>query len=95
MSVRPIRGRQLVIVGIAVTVLVGAGLWLHTLWVWRGLTDYPMEHPRDIPTAVAVGQDGVVWFTLDFADAIGVFRQGRIQRVPKGRDNLEPLVGAM
>jgi virginiamycin B lyase len=91
MIARPIRRRHLVIAGIALTALVGAGVWLHTIWVWRGLTEYPMSHPRDIPTAVAVGRDGVVWFTLDFADAIGVLRQGRIQRVPKGRDNLEPL----
>ena len=91
MIVRSIRGRHLVTAGVALTVLVGAGLWLHSLWVWRGFTDYPMSHSRDIPTTVAVSQDGAVWFTLDFADAIGVLRQGRIQRVPKGRDNLEPL----
>ena len=91
MIVRSIRGRHLVTAGVALSVLVGVGFWLHSLWVWRGFTDYPMSHARDIPTTVAVGQDGAVWFTLDFADAIGVLRQGRLQRVPKGRDNLEPL----
>ncbi len=91
MSLLRIRRHHLMLVGVLIVALVAAALWLHSLWIWRGFTDYRMEQPRDIPTAVAVGMDGAVWFTIDFADAIGVFKQNRIQRIPKGRENFEPL----
>jgi len=91
MSLTGIRRRYLVIVGIFGTTLVGGALWLHSLWIWRGFTEYRMERARDIPTAVAVGSDGAVWFTIDFGDAIGVLRQDRIHRIPKGSENFEPL----
>jgi virginiamycin B lyase len=45
----------------------------------------------DIPTAVAAAPDGGVWFTIEFSDAIAVFRNGKIERFPKGTQNLEPL----
>src|SRR5262249_39611033 len=44
-----------------------------------------------IPTAIAVAPDGAVWFTIEFSDTIGVFRNGRIEKIPKGRQNFEPL----
>ncbi len=50
-----------------------------------------MLRKTDIPTAVAVARDGAIWFTLEFSDAIGVFRNGRIERLPKGSQNVEPL----
>ena len=91
MMVAGLGRRHLVIVGILGAGLVGATLWLHSLWIWRGFAEYRMERARDIPTAVAVGPDGAVWFTIDFGDAIGVLRQDRIQRIPKGSENFEPL----
>jgi virginiamycin B lyase len=45
----------------------------------------------DIPAAVAVASNGAVWFTIEFSDAIAVFRNGKIDRLPKGNQNLEPL----
>jgi virginiamycin B lyase len=45
----------------------------------------------DIPTAVAVAPNGAVWFTIEFSDAIGVFQSGKIDRIHKGSQNLEPL----
>ena len=87
-----IRRRHIVIVAVVATAVLTAGaLWLHSLWVWRGFTEYSMERERDIPTAIAVSRDGAVWFTLDFADAIGVLRDGRIERIRKGREAFEPL----
>ena len=91
MSFTTIRRRHVIIAGVLGVVIVGAALWLHSMWIWRGITEYRMHGERDIPTAVAVAPDGTVWFTIDFSDAIGVFRQGRIQRIPKGRENFEPL----
>ncbi len=53
--------------------------------------EYRMLVRTDIPTALAVAPDGAVWFTIEFSNAIGVFRSGRIERLPKGIQNLEPL----
>jgi virginiamycin B lyase len=68
------------------------------LTVWRltpssppRVIEYPMLVSTDIPTAVAVGPDGAVWFTIEMSDAIGILRQGKIHRLPKGTPNLEPL----
>jgi len=82
----------LMVLGV-VAVLVGVGAFM-----WRlghpsdpGFIEYRMLVKTDIPTAVAVAPDGAVWFTIEFSDAIGVFRNGRIERLPKGAQNLEPL----
>jgi virginiamycin B lyase len=66
--------------------------------VWRvgvpsdpAFVDYPMLVRTDIPTAIAVAPDGAIWFTIEFSDAIAVFRNGKINRFPKGTPNFEPL----
>lgn len=71
---------------------VGAALgWRFGPW-WRfGFIEYPMLNERDIPTAVAVGPDGAVWFTIEFSDAIGVLRDGAITKLPKGKLNVEAM----
>lgn len=53
--------------------------------------EYPMLVKTDIPAAVDVAPDGAVWFTVEFSDAIGVFRNGKIDRIRKGSQNFEPL----
>ncbi|MDO9711882.1 Vgb family protein [Paracraurococcus lichenis] len=65
--------------------------WLLASRPAPGFVEYSMLARTDIPTAVAVGPDGAVWFTIEFSDAIGVFRNGGIERIPKGGQNLEPL----
>lgn len=76
-------------------ILIIAGLgglvWRFGLQSEPGFAEYPMLVKTDIPTALAVGPDGAVWFTIEFSDAIGVFRNGKIDRLPKGSQNLEPL----
>ena len=91
MSLAAIRRRHIVIVAVLGATLVVAASWLYSLWIWRGFTEYRMERDRDIPTAIAVSRDGAVWFTLDFADAIGVLRGERIERIRIGRETFEPL----
>ncbi len=56
-----------------------------------GIIEYPMLVKTDIPTAVDVAPDGAVWFTVEFSDTIGVFRNGKIERISKGTQNFEPL----
>lgn len=53
--------------------------------------EYPMQVASDIPTAVAVGPDGSVWFTIDFSDAIGLIREGKLQRITKPKKSVEPV----
>jgi virginiamycin B lyase len=78
-----------------VLVVVAAGLGA---LVWRlglrsepSFNEYPMLAKTDIPTALDIGPNGAVWFTIEFSDAIGVFRNGKIDRISKGPENLEPL----
>lgn len=72
---------------------VAALVW----WVWRmqpwsaRFDEYRMLGGGDMPAALALGADGAVWFTIDNSNALGVMRNGRMQRIPKGGDNLEPL----
>lgn len=55
--------------------------------------EYAMPEKTDIPTAIAVAPDSSIWFTMDFAPAIGRIRDGKIERIPTGkqRNNVEPL----
>jgi virginiamycin B lyase len=87
---RPIR-RWLRMTALLLIVGVSTALWRFGPWTDPGVTEYPMLSKTDIPTAVAVAPDGAVWFTIEMADAIGVLRNGRIERLPKGMQNLEPL----
>ena len=73
--------------GIAVLFVV----WLMMPRSAPGFVEYPMLVKTDIPAAITVAPDGTVWFTMDFSDAIGVFRNGRIERIRKAGQNLEPL----
>ena len=50
-----------------------------------------MLEKNDIPAAIAAGADGSIWFTIDFSDAIGVFRNGKIERIQKGTRNMDPI----
>jgi virginiamycin B lyase len=77
----------------AVVFAMGLGVlvWQLGLRSNPGFTEYPMLVKTDIPTAVAVAANGGVWFTIEFSDAIAVFRNGKIDRFPKGTQNLEPL----
>jgi virginiamycin B lyase len=70
---------------------LGALVWLLGLRSAPGFIEYPMLVKTDIPTAVDVAPNGAVWFTFEFSDAIGVFRNGKIDRIRKGSQNLEPL----
>jgi virginiamycin B lyase len=68
------------------------------LWWWKpssprqaSVVEYPMLVATDIPTAVAVASDGSVWFSIDFSDAVGVVRGGKVERFSKGSRSSEPI----
>ena len=81
-----IGGAIAVLVAVAVILALRIGPWAN----W-GFTEYRMLSRTDIPAAVAVAQDGTVWFTIEFSDAIGLMRDGEIRRIRKGSQNIEPL----
>jgi virginiamycin B lyase len=70
---------------------LGALVWRLGLRSEPSFAEYPMLAKTDIPTALDIGLNGAVWFTIEFSDAIGVFRNGKIDRLSKGSQNLEPL----
>src|SRR5262249_30032819 len=47
--------------------------------------------PTGIPPAGRSAPDGTVWFTIEFSDAIGRLRNGRVETLPKGKQNIEPI----
>jgi virginiamycin B lyase len=53
--------------------------------------EYRMPQPLDTPTAIAAAPDGTIWFTIDLAAAIGRVRDGRLERLPLPRNNVEPI----
>jgi virginiamycin B lyase len=66
-------------------------VWHLSPWASPRFDEYRVLDGGDMPAALALGPDDTVWFTLDNANALGVLRNGRMQRIPKGGDNLEPL----
>jgi len=77
-----------------------AAIVLGTTLLWRAklsagttgdFVEYAMTLDSDIPTAVAAGPDDTIWFTIGFADAVGMIRDGRLQRLPKAKKNVEPV----
>ena len=52
--------------------------------------EYQMTVVNDIPTTVAVAPDNTIWFTIGFADAVGMIREGKLQRLPKSKKSVEP-----
>jgi len=93
---QPIRRGQSLRVWVVTSSIVlllatGGLIWWFGSWSDPGFIEYPMLHPTDIPTTVAVAPNGAIWFTIDFSDAIGLLRNGKIERLPKGTQNLEPM----
>ena len=53
--------------------------------------EYPMHESKDMPTVIAAAPDGAVWFTIDSASAMGRIHEGKLTRLPKPTENLEPI----
>jgi virginiamycin B lyase len=56
-----------------------------------GFEEFALTDEGGTPVAIAVARDGPVWFTLESSDSIGRLRNGRIERIPKGVESIEPL----
>ena len=84
-------GARAVVFGIIVIVLTGSALLLARAIPEEKFVEYRMSEPQDAPIAIAAGNDGSIWFTIDHADAIGRVRDGRVERLPTSSRNIEPL----
>lgn len=80
----------LVVLLLAVIVAAGAWWWLRES-APAPIVEYKMLVERDIPTGIAVAPDGSVWFSIDFSDAVGVLRNGKIERFTKRSNNVDAL----
>jgi len=81
---------------VLVAIIAAAALAAGAAWFWlqerpAQVVEYKMLMPNDIPTALAIAPDGTVWFSIDFSDAVGVLRDGKIQRIPKNGKNVDAL----
>src|SRR5215475_1287023 len=78
---------------IAVVVIIGVALfpWQTASVKAPGFEEFNLSDRGDIPVAIAIARDGTVWFTLESADSIGRLRNGKIERIPKGAESIEPL----
>lgn len=85
--------RRVVLMVIVVLAVAAAAVWLWRPFGARGakFIEYPMTVATDIPTAVAVAPDGSVWFSIDFSDAVGVVRGGKVERFVKPSRSTEPI----
>lgn len=94
MKVKVFSVRKLLMLALAVVFVVAAVAILRSQHSGAGKDDfveYKMSVASDIPTAVAAAPDGAVWVTLDFADAMGLIRDGKLERISKGRKSVEPV----
>ena len=87
---RPSTRRLLIAAALVAAAAAGVAWWLG-IFTDHGFVEYPMLRRTDIPTAVAVAPDGTVWFTIEFSDAIGRLRNGRLETISKGKQNVEPI----
>jgi virginiamycin B lyase len=77
--------------GIALLVLVAALAWRFGPWADSAFVELRMSSPMDVPVSIAVTGDGTVWFTIDSSNAVGRLRNGKIEKVRKPTESLEPL----
>ena len=75
---------------VSVAVAGGALVWRPGTASSWGFQEFKLA-VADIPVGIAVSPDGTAWFTLEASDAIGLLRNGRIQKLSKGADSVEPL----
>jgi virginiamycin B lyase len=85
------RAGLLIGLGILVALAAAAAIWQRSGQPKVAFVEYPMLEPRDVPTAIAAAPDGSIWFTIDFANAIGRVRDGNLERFVEETTNGEPV----
>jgi virginiamycin B lyase len=86
----PARAASLVALALGGAIVAGAVAWSFRSGQSARFVEYKAE-AMDVPTAITVGADGTVWFTMDLSAAIGRVRDGHLERLPTPGPGLEPL----
>src|SRR5690242_10823127 len=68
-----------------------AVVWVRHRGAEARFVEFAMQESLDIPTAVAAGPDGNIWFTMDLAKAVGRVHDGRLERITTATGNVEPI----
>jgi virginiamycin B lyase len=71
--------------------IVAAVAWTYSSSRRVEVAEFPMVSAKDIPAVIAVGPDDSIWFTIDFAAAIGRVHGGKVQRYSKPTVSGEPV----
>src|ERR1700682_6359517 len=77
--------RNLILIVVALAVAIAAVLVLRMSSSRAPGGDFVEDRmmvASDIPTTVAAGPDNTIWFTIGFADAVGMIRDGVVKRLP-------------
>ncbi len=92
---RPQLHRQVLlgVVGAILVVIAAVGVFFALLPSGppRHFVEYEVLGGAKMPTAIAAGPDGSVWFSIDLSDVIGRLRDGHIEFLPTGIKALEPI----
>jgi virginiamycin B lyase len=85
------RARLAVVLLTALALAAGGYAWWSRTGGSLQVVEYAVGDGRETPTALSVGPDGAVWFTLDSQDELGVVRDGKVGRVKRGTASVEPI----
>lgn len=85
------RRAVLAVAAVALALIAGAVAWRLLFPPRVEVIEFGMLEQRDTPTAIAIAPDDTVWFTLDFVNAIGRIRDGKVERLLEPGTNLEPI----
>jgi len=75
------------VAALVIAIAVGALLWRPRTTSSRGVQEFRLP-VDDIPAGIAVARDGTVWFTLEGSSALGLLRNGEVQKLSKGADSV-------
>ena len=91
--IRVRRMLPLTIIGTALAILAAgaAFLALRPSGPSAHFVEYPIRKASQMPTAIAAGPDGSIWFSLDLSDEIGRLHDGRIDFMSTGIKAVEPV----
>ncbi len=67
-----------IVIGVLVAFVGAAVAWWFYVPPKVDVVEFAMVSPKDIPAVIAIGPDGSVWFTIDFAAAVGRVNNGKV-----------------
>lgn len=88
---KPAAKRLTVLAVVAALAAAATLLWKNNSPAQMQFVEYSVGEGKETPIAIAPGKDGAVWFTLDSLPALGVVRNGKLERFKLPTASVEPL----